>query len=181
MDSGALAQLVNEGLQAVGTEYDWPWLQGSYTFRAQAGVTTYPMPFDATRIRYVTANGWEFAKKRVIDLDIGDEGWTVFGDQLLISPPPGDGTPVLVRYHGEESVLTADADTPALPDQYDHAVIEFVMTRVLDRADEAATAVNDRRAQRAQAAYDGWIRRMRRGCQRVAGPIAPRVRPGSGL
>jgi hypothetical protein len=181
IDAPALGQLVNDALQALATEYDWPWLQGTYTFQTQAGVEAYAMPFDATRIRYVTVNGSEVGKRRVIDLDTGGCGWTVFGDQLLISPSPGDGADVLVRYHGEESALTADLDSPALPSSYDGAVIEFALSRVFDRADESSTAAENRKTTRALAAYDGWVRRMRRGCQRMAGPIAPRVRPGSGL
>jgi hypothetical protein len=181
LDSRALTELVNEALQAVSTEYDWPWLTGTRTFTTQPDVTTYPMPFDANRIRYVTVNGDEITKRRIIDLDIGRCGWTVHGDQLVLSPVPSAATPVLVRYHGTESDLASDTDSPALPPEYDHAVIEFALMRVADRADESNTAAGQRKAERAQKAYDGWIRRMRRGCQRTAGPIAPRVRPGSAI
>jgi hypothetical protein len=181
MDPVALTELVNEALQAVATEYDWPWLQGTHTFTTQSGVDTYALPFDANRIRYVTMNGTEVTKRRIVDVDIGRSGWTVFGDQLVLSPPPGGATPVVVRYHGTESDLVADSDSPALPPEYDHAVVEFAVMRVSDRADEGATAANQRKAERSQNAYDAWIRRMRRGCQRMAGPIAPRVRPGSAI
>lgn len=181
MQPAALTELVNEALQAVATEYDWPWLTATYRFTTQSGVGTYAMPFDASRVRYVTMNGSELNKVRIIDIDIGRCGWTVFDDQLALSPTPGSASPVLVRYHGTESDLLADADTPALPPEYDHAVIEFALARVSDRADESATAASARRVDRAQAAYEAWIRRMRRGCARTAGPIAPRVRPGSAI
>lgn len=181
MDAAALTELVNEALQAVATEYDWPWLQATRTFTTIPKVGVYALPFDANRVRYVTMNGAELAKRRVVDLDIGRSGWTVFGDRLVLYPPPGGEAEVTVHYHGTESELVADTDSPALPAEYDHAVVEFALTRVSDRADEASTGTSQRKAERAQTAYDGWIRRMRRGCQRMAGPIAPRVRPGSGI
>lgn len=177
VDATARTELINEALLALSTEFDWPWLQRTYTFTT-TGADDYSLPFGVDRIRYVTIDGDEPPRGDVVDSDIdnGKRQWSVWADRLIV--PVSTGATVKVRYHSTENALESDGDEPYLPEQYHSAVVELAVSLVLDRHGDGSPA-SVARSVAAEKKYQDWLRRMRRGVSRAAGPRAARVRPGS--
>lgn len=170
----ALTDLVNEGLDAFTTEADWPWLERYSYLSTVAGQGTYPMPADWQRTRSITLDGDEVPFLSIRDLDSDPEraGYSTSGDSFTLSPIPESVRTVRMRYLASETVLVDDADVPKLPTQYHGAVIAWCVAEVHRRKG------NYRAAENYEAAYQGWVKRIKKGMTRSTGPRRVRVRAG---
>lgn len=177
-DPAATTEVLNEALQRVSTEHHWPWLQTAWRPALIAGQAAYTPPYGTTSVRSVAINGHEINRAHIatIDGDVSWSGWAFEGEQLVISPTPGGGETVVVRISQTEGPLSLDGDTPLLPEEWHQTVlVNLAAAIVLERLDEF------QRADRRMKDYEAALRRMLRTGRRARGPVAARVRPGSGL
>jgi hypothetical protein len=174
----ALNEVINEAVQHIATEGDWPWLERFAYLVLVPGTATYVMPADWVRTRSLTLDGDEVPFVSVRDIDDTDEettGFSTSGDSFTLSPVPTTAGTVKMRYIAAENVLTDDSHSPKLPAAYHGAIVNWATAEVKRRkGDLAGARVYD-------AIYDGWLARVRKGITRATGPRRIRVRPGGAL
>lgn len=176
-EAAALTEVVNEAVQAIAAEGDWPWLEEYSSLVLTPGTGSYAMPSDWQRTRSVTINGEEvpFVSVRDLDSEPTFYGYSTSGDALTISPTPSTAQTVRMRYLASENVLAGDSDVPKLPVQYHGAVVAYAVAEVHRRRG------NNKAADTYMEAFEGWVDRIRRGIVRSTGPRRIRVRAGSAL
>lgn len=176
-DATALTEVINEAVQAIAAEGDWPWLERVSTLTTTPGVGSYPMPTDWVRTRSMSLNGDEvpFTSVRDLDTDPTRFGFSTSGDRFTISPTPTTALVARMHYISTENTLAADADVPKLPVSYHGAVVTWAVAEAHRRRNNyKAAAVYDE-------AFDQWLKRIRNGVVRTTGPRRIRVRPGGAL
>lgn len=173
----ALTDLINEALGAFATEGDWPWLEKGATLQTVKGVGSYAMPADWQRTRSLTLAGEEvpFVSVRDLDHESTTIGYSTSGDAFTLSPTPTSVQTVKMRYLAAEKTLVADADVPLLPAAYHGAIVAYAVAELHRRKN------NQRAAQVYDEAYQGWVKRVRKGITRTTGPRRIRVRAGGAL
>ena len=180
-----LTDFVNEAIQAISIEEDWPWLQASTTFSTQDGVQTYTPLDDWARTKSLCIEGYNPMQWRTLaeirqfgttDEDDAPRYFTVYGDQILLSPVPNTAKTVIHDYVIQEDLLVEDTDTPILPSQFRFAAVAYASYLALSRSPG-----NMPRAQLAMADYQAWKDRMLKNRRRQTAPTRVRVRPGSAL
>lgn len=178
-DRDALIEVVNEGLQAVSKVQDWGWLEETWAL-ASTGAASYTPPDGWAKIRSVKVGEqlWPMLPITQIEQSPYDDGWTVDGDVLVISPAPVAGVPISVRYYATEPALTADADTPLLPAEWHPALVHYATAVILERGGDKEGLG---RADRSMARYETVVKQMKGQANRAKGPHRVRVRPGSML
>lgn len=178
-----LNSLVNEALQVVTAEEDWPWLQAATTFSTVAGTQGYSPPDDWARTKGLIIDGntaleWRsLAEVREIPTTATDtpQFFTVFAEEILLAPVPADAYTVKHDYFVSETVLDADTDTPLMPSQFHFAVVaKAVELGHLRQRD-------NQRAESAAGEYNTWLIRMRKHLSRTSAPKRIRVRPGRAI
>ena len=98
-------------------------------------------------------------------------GFSVAARELRVVPQPASGTAYTVWYVAWENTLSADADTPLIPDAYIDAVVMLACSMAHDRP-SGNRAARDRFAER----YRDLLRDMARAAQAKRGAQLPRVR-----
>lgn len=177
-EATALNEVINEAVQHIATEGDWPWLERYASLTTVAGTANYVMPTDWQRTRSLTLDGDEIPFVSVRDIDDVDEetiGFSTSGDSFTLSPTPTSARTVKMRYIATENVLTDDAHTPKLPAAYHGAIVNWAVAEVKRRKGDLAGA------RVYEGIYDGWLARIRKGITRATGPRRIRVRPGGAL
>lgn len=178
----ALNDLINEALNALSLEARWPWLDATATITWPADATTTTMPWSWQTIRAVTVDGRrEYRPRSQRDVDTytdGEPGWSygyaVHGRTITLAPAPAEGLDVVIRGTRLDGPLVNDVDEPFLPDAYTDGLVQLATALVFDRHNDAG------RYARHKAAYDEWVRRLKRSVRaQEQGPRTPRVRPGS--
>jgi hypothetical protein len=120
-------EVINEALQSITTEKDWPWL-----YTEASGSPDLALPGTYDRTIFLTVNGRDLEPRSPRDLarfrstSAGvavsgiPEFYTFAGTNLKLSPSPASGTvyPYIHAFYQTEAALVADADTPKLPSQY---------------------------------------------------------------
>lgn len=182
VDQSALNEFVNEAVQAVGEERDWPWKDGLQTVTTD-GSAAYALPADWGRTRTVTVNGYPTRRVNVADgdsYDLGgyvrasEYGYVIESDELVVYPTPPSGQTILHRYVKTEPTLSSDADEPLVESRFHQAVVCYAAALVCERHGDVA------KADRHRAEYERWLRRMRDAMSRSQQPSRIRVRPGAG-
>lgn len=178
-----LTDLVNEAVQAISSEADWPWLQTSTSFSTSSGTGTYTPPADWVETRALCIDGYDAMEYRTIaeireyPTTVTDvpSVYTVSGDAILLRPVPGGTYTVTHDYVKNEQTLVTPADVPLMPTQFRYSIVHMACHLAFLRSGD----VN--RATAALADYNGWKQRMLRQRRRSGGPIRIRVRPGGGF
>lgn len=177
-EPAALNEVINDAVQMIGTEGDWPWLERYSSLVLQPGVATYVMPSDWQRTRSLTLDGEEvpFVSVRDID-DTKDEtiGYSTSGDSFTISPTPTRAGTVKMRYLAAENTLTDDSHSPKMPAQYHGAIVAWCVAELKRRKGDL------RAAETYDEVYRNWVKMVRKGITRASGPRRIRVRPGGGI
>lgn len=190
MDPTTINGFINDALNEIANERDWPWLQTSETITTTQGVDTYaPGSFNTT----VPLPAWtatdglrrgddgrtmermsptELDDRWDLDQQARPAEWAVYGEKLILRPTPDGVYSILHRYYRAEVELAGDTDTPLLPVEFHPAVAELA-TFIALRRDR-----NDPRAQGAETAYAQWVAKMEKRKRRYKTPGRIRVRPG---
>ena len=178
-----LTDLVNEALQAVASDADWPWLQISTTLTTAAGDGDYDTPADWTETRSLCIDGYDAMEYRTLG-EIREYPstvtgvpavYTISGDDILLRPVPSGVFTVQHDYVKNEQTLVTDADVPLMPTQFRYSVVAFACHLAYLRSGDV------QRATAALADYGSWKQRMLRQRRRSAGPLRVRVRPGGAI
>lgn len=173
-----LTALVNEALDAVSLEFDWPWLQGSATITTAAADRDYAVPADWIRTRklYIANNEplelvpssdvlWSTAQGRPTQ-------YAIEGDLVQLFPVPDGVYSVTHKYTKSEPDLSTGSDTPLMPAVFHHAIVALVVNLMHVRAG------NLTKANAALVDYRAWLTRMQDHRRRSSATLRPRVRPG---
>jgi hypothetical protein len=175
-----LSDLVNEALQAITAEADWPWLELDTTFTTVAGTDTYTPPADWTDTRVLGIDGQDAMEWRplaeILEEPTTHRGmpsrYTVSGEKLILRPVPDGAYTVRHHYVKNEQTLVTDADVPLMPTQFRYAVAALAAHLALMRSGDTARAASQ------LAEFQGWLKRMMQQRRRSRGPLRVRVRAG---
>lgn len=178
-----LADLMNEALQVVSTEADWPWLEASTTFALVNGTATYDPPANWMRTRSLCIDGFDAMEWRsltelrewpstIVDVP---RYFNVNVEQITLRPVPGAVYTVTHDYYKTEPTLTNPTDTPLMPAQFHYAIVAYAVHLACIRSGDVP------RATAALADYQGWLRRMIDNRRRQTGGLRIRIRPGGGF
>lgn len=183
MDVSAQTEWLNEAVQAISEERDWPWLDGYATFSTVAGTAAYDLPTDWKRTRAVTYDGAPANRISIVDGDAYDYGfddwrgqvsYSIESSDLIFYPTPQSVVTVKHRYVKQEPLLDNGTDTPLMPSHFHQAIVAYACARVMDRIDP-------QRADSFDAEYERWKVRMLDAAARSQQPARVRVRAGGGF
>lgn len=178
-----LTDLINEAIQVVSSEEDWPWLQTTETIATVNGTQAYAPAADWLRTKALIIDGYDAMQWRSLQ-EIREYGsdylglpvvYTVYGDQILFGPTPGAAYSVTHDYIKQEPELAVSDDEPIMPSQFHGAILAQAAHLASLRAGDMS------RVQAFGSEYSTWLNRMRDHRRRSSSPLRVRVRPGSGI
>lgn len=178
-----LTDIVNEGLQVISTDHDWPWLFATATFSTAASDADYAMPATWLRTRGLIIDGYDpltlLSTPEIRAMETATTGqpeyFTIDDDQILLRPVPDGVYSVIHDYVRSETALSGDSDTPLMPLQFHYSIVASAVHLAHLRQGDMS------RAGAAAADRDGWLQRMRSFKKRAAGPRRVVVRPFGAL
>jgi hypothetical protein len=178
-----LTDLVNEALQAISTERDWPWLTTSTTFPTVAGTAAYTPTAGWMRTLVLCIDGYQPIEERQLaeirSMPTADRGmpryYAVTGDQIVLRDVPDGVYTITHDYVKVEPALTSDANTPLMPSQFHYSIVAKAAELASIRQRDAV------RAGEQLAEYNAWVNRMLDNQRRTRAPKRIRVRPGTAL
>lgn len=173
--------LINEALNAVATEVDWPWLEATETISTVAGTAAYTPAANWTRTKALTINQYDSLLLRSLqeirEIDSTVQGlplyYCVAAEQIILRPVPDAVYAIIHDYYKIEPALVTNTDTPLMPAPYHSAIVEYAVYLAALRSGEQA------RMQAAQQGYANWLRRILDNRRRSRSTMRVRVRPGS--
>lgn len=172
---------VNQALDEISSEHDWPWLDAVETINTVAGTAGYTPVATWLRTKQVRiAEEYPMRLVTLADLETqwpsSDRGmpgiFTIFASQIVFRPIPDAVYVVTHRYTRTEVDLSTDSDTPLMPAQFHSAIVA------------RATVLAARRLGRWQLAnvhtpdVERWSKLMRDDQRRSRGAVRVKVRPG---
>lgn len=175
-----LTDLVNEALQVISAEADWPWQEATTTFSTAAGTNTYTPPTDWIQTRALVIDGYDAMEYRTLaeireylttSQDV-PTAYTVSGETLLLRPTPDGVYTVRHDYVKSEPALANDTDAPLMPNQWRYSIVAFACHLAHMRQGDTGRAAG------ALAEYASWKQRMLRQRRRSSGPMRVRIRAG---
>jgi hypothetical protein len=170
--AAVLGRAVNEAVQEIKSEHDWPWDEASETITTVAGTDTYSVAADWMRTQELKPSAdYPLERRSIIDIDsewpFGDTGrpqvYAINKGQIVLRPIPAQVDTITHRYIKTQADLTG-TDTPALPAQFHTAIVELATYIALKRSRD------DARGAAALDAYQRWISKMHRWRRRHTGP-----------
>lgn len=194
VDTTTQNEWINDVLQSVALEDEWPWLRTTQSFSFVASQNAYTLPstcrsvlavFDSNGNRYDPAAQADLDTYSTSDVSIapqfGDGGhfYAVTNTTIYIVPTPtaSSGT-FTVRYIQDETTLSVDGDTPLIPAAYQRSVVELVALLTMERR---GTRIDTVRAKGYADVYNDLISKMRKqALPTISASRVPRIRPGSG-
>lgn len=160
-DSTALTALINAALRQIETENDWSWMEATETITTANGTASYSLAARWVRtIAVQIGNSAPMKKLPLAELLYmnGASGTPLYygfrSDKLELRPVPASTLSVVHTYLKSETPLSADGDTPALPEPFQQAAVEYAAYLGFRRAN------NLEDAGAALAAYSAWIDKM---------------------
>lgn len=179
----AITDFLNDALNAISTERDWPWLETSATLTTVADTAAYSPPSGWVRTRALQVPGsapMDGAASR-FELDSlypststgQPQSWVVSGDQIRLYPIPDGVYSITHIYFRQETQLSSPTDEPLMPAWAHAAIVHWATslchsrTRNQELADESMKRARD------------WLTRLADNARRSNGPYRVRVRPGS--
>lgn len=180
-----LTDIVNEAIQAMAMEADWPWLGATTTFATVAGTQNYTPPSDWVRTKLLTPDECDslvqmsLAEVREYGDAEGDRSiprvYCEWGEQIILAPIPSDIFTITHDYIVEEPALSQDTDEPLMPRQFHFGLVHFAAAAGHLRQNEVP------RWEAEMKNYEKWISRMHDNKRRSTQTLRVRVRPGSHL
>ena len=169
---------INEAVQFIATDRDWPWLEATTTITTVSGTAGYSLPTDWARTQTVAVNGRQARPMSIEDYRQAEstDGLTpyrycIYASQILLHPTPGEVFTVRHDYIKTEPSLSGDNDEPLIPDRFSYAVVARACGQLSNRG-------NDGRIPTFARDYDMWRLRMLDELNKHRGPSRVRVRPG---
>lgn len=174
---------INLAIETVEAEQRWPWHEHveQTTIDPEHPDIVLPSNWRATRSLHLS-NGCELSLVSPTDVlswyvsmsDVTGEPevWAPVGNTIMLRPLPNGPVTLTHFFYTQPEWLRDDDSVPAIPDQYDGAIVAKAAELLSIREDDRAAAlahVTD---------YEGWIDRMRRDVRRSTTPVRVRVRPG---
>ncbi len=174
---------VNQALQAVSLEADWPWqkvIDATQTVTVNNGTFTPPAGwYRSQSLTHVdTGEPLERRAPKYLDRVVGTgRPWCWAPDGVVISVRPvADGTYTLVhRYFKSEPTLTGDSSVPLIPEVYSQPVVEYAAYQALTQGNSVG------RAAQAWSDYQTSLRRIKDNCNQGSDPLRITPRPGGHL
>lgn len=176
-----LTDLINEALQAISSEDDWPWLQTSENIALTSGDGSYPPAANWIRTKQLYITNFEplvqisLAEINEITTQGQPEYFHIYDEEIVVRPIPTVSATLIHQYIRSETALSGDSDTPVMPTMFHYAIVAFACYLAHLRQQRNELAQLELRA------YQDWYRRMISFRRRSQLPIRPRVRPGSWL
>lgn len=171
-----VGRAVNEAIQEIKSEHDWPWDQASETITTVSGTSTYSLAADWMRTREMKpSTDYALERRSMQELDdewpFGDSGrpqvYAIEQGQVIFRPVPISVDTITHRYIKTQADLTG-TDTWRCPAQFHTAAVELATYIALKRSRD------DVRGYGAEGAFERWIAKMHRWRRRHTG--AGRIR-----
>lgn len=175
--------LLNEALQTISVDGQWPWLETTETINTTVGTRFYPPNANWIETKALSIAGFD----AMVFLDLQEvRNWpddvrdvpmfyTIYMEQIYLAPAPSAIYAIRHDYIRNEAKLTDNTDTPIMPSQFHYAIVAFAVHLAHLRSGDLA------RAQAALTEYQNWKRRMEESRSRSTSTIKVRVRPGRDL
>lgn len=129
--ASSLNRSLNKGLQRLSMELPWPHLQVFTTIPLLAGTALYPLPANFSTVITLGTNNIRLTYVSLAELisyknvQATPAAFAIEGTQIRFMPVPShDGTADLV-YARLEPALSADGDSPLLPDVYSDLLVTY--------------------------------------------------------
>jgi hypothetical protein len=179
-----LDDLVNEAIQAIALEEDWPWLQSSATLNTVAGTQSYTPPVNVGHV-WSRTRGLARVNDDVLEWhplkEIRGAGdgrgipiwYCITQEQLILAPIPSSALQYTHDYIRQEPILVNNEDAPVMPIPFRYAIVHLAASMGYARQNE------DPRAAAEMSQYQAWLKRMQDNRRRSAAPARVRVRPGA--
>lgn len=176
------SDMVNEGLQVVSAECDWPWLQATATISVTQGTVAYAVPADYSHTKLLYIEDYD-PMEYLGQFDIATERvqgqsqpihFTVWDEDIVFSPEPNASYTVIHKYIKQEPAITG-ASSPIMPSVFHYSIVAKAVELAHLRQGYLA------RAEAAATEYREWLSRMYNYKRRVTQPVKRRVRPGGGF
>lgn len=176
-----LDDLINESLQTISAEYDWPWLQASETINTVYGIRFYaPLDPNWATTKALSIQGYD----AMVFLDLQEiRNWpddtfdvpmfyTIYTEQLYLAPTPSAVYALRHDYIKGEPLLRDNTDTPIMPALYHYSILSFACHLAHLRSGDLP------RASAALQEYNAWLKRMESHRMKSTSSVKIRVRPG---
>lgn len=179
---GFVNDAINEALVSISTEHPWPWLQTKASPSHTDGLVDLSAITPAVRdITHLFVEDVEAKKVSVAETDlvavVGPSEaryvFSVWGNELQIRSAPSATDTLTLRYYRNESVLTADADTPLMPAVYHPVIVERACSIGFESTDDQSSAAMHEARSRQLLAH-----MLATALARIRGRHGVRVRPG---
>lgn len=134
-----LTRVVNRALRALSAEADWPWNQATEDLTTVADTQAYTP--DATwqktlRLRYNNRDLQEYQSREAAQWASDTNrpaGYFIELDKIHIVPTPDGVYTIEHVFSSVEDALSADGDTPNLPDRYIDWLVAICLVQVATR------------------------------------------------
>ncbi len=178
--SAVRTQLINDALQQICLDHDWPWLLTSETISTVAATATYNLPTRHLRTASIVdaTIGRALNKMSLIEMDQVITTYTArptiyhIGAVITLRSVPDAVYALTHRYYIAEAALASGSDTPLIPEVFSRGVIEQAAVLAFSEAKDIE------RSLAADAAYTRWLKRAQDNAMRSREPGRIRVRPG---
>lgn len=178
--TSTLNDLINESVAAIGSEADWPWLTVSTSFATVSGTAAYTPPADWVSTKQLIIDSYDpIVLRSITDVrswPSTDRGvpamYTIFDDDLILRPVPDGVYTVIHDYIRTEPLLTQDSDSPRIPSQFHHAIVQMAAALSFERSGDM------KRHEAAMMGYGRWLNRLKDHSRRSRQSLKVRVRPG---
>lgn len=172
--------LVNEGLQVVSTEADWPWLQTVGTITTVAGTAAYAVASDYAHTKKLYISGYDPLEYQGLaesdsaaSVDRGQPtNYTIYDEDIILRPTPDAVYSVLHQFMKQEPAVAAGT-SPIMPTQFHYVIVAKAAELAHMRQGYMDRAANQNRE------YKEWLARMLDYRRRTRASVSRRVRPGS--
>lgn len=174
---------INAGLQAMASEYDWPWLQvEDAAMVTVAGARTVAPPAGWVRTLWIAdfsiASELELRQRRdLIRYETVTGGgqnrprlYAIGADVIVLAPTPNAVYTYTHAYIKQENVLSSGSDAMLAPDRYKGLIVAYAAIQTGTRLKDAFIV------SAARADADGWIKRMKDNVRRTASTVRVKTR-----
>lgn len=169
---------LNDGMNAMAADFDWPWLFTSETITTVAGTVAYSLPARHVRTLWVVNDvlGQDLTAKQRRDLSkwlvISGQPYyySTYGFAIRLGPKPDAVYTFTHTYLQAEAALTTGTDEPLCPDHYSDLIVLYA-------AVEEATRLKDFTQRNAfQADINAWVKRMKSHVRQEASTLRVKTR-----
>lgn len=124
---------INDGMNAMATDFDWPWLMTQETINTISGTAAYSLPAGHVRTLFVsdTNRGLDLTALQRRDLTkwVRQTGspsfYSTYGAAIRFGPTPGAVYVLTHVYIQAESALVDPTDEPLCPDHFSDIIVLY--------------------------------------------------------